>query len=77
MSLRLFITGTDTGVGKTYIAASLLHTFRKLDYTTLGIKPVASGCITQAGKLYNDDVVALQKASSIQLAYEQINPLCL
>jgi dethiobiotin synthetase len=77
MRLKVFITGTDTGVGKTYVAASLLHAFTKQGFSTLGIKPLASGCHVIDGKLYSEDALALQTASSIQLPYEYVNPVAL
>jgi dethiobiotin synthetase len=72
--LKFFVTGTDTGVGKTYITKLLLEQFSKSGFSTLGIKPVASGCYYQQGKLVNEDALILQQASSIKLPYEQINP---
>lgn len=74
MSTKLFITGTDTEIGKTYISIGLLKAFHSQGYTTLGIKPVASGCTQTKDRLYHDDALLLQKNSSIQLAYHYINP---
>lgn len=74
MPIKLFITGTDTDVGKTYITVGILNAFKKNKYSTLGIKPVASGCIRNNGNLQNQDALSLQQASSIQLHYHQINP---
>jgi len=74
MGIKLFITGTDTDAGKTYISVGLLKLFNRLGLSTLGIKPVASGCFWQNGALYNADALQLQQASSIKLAYEKINP---
>lgn len=72
--LKLFITGTDTDVGKTYVSVGLLNAFNRLGYSTLGIKPVASGCFQKQNKLHSHDALALQQASTIKLCYEQINP---
>ncbi len=74
MSLKLFITGTDTDAGKTYISVGLLNGLNKYGYVTLGLKPIASGCGLIDGELYNGDALALQKASSLKLEYNQINP---
>ena len=63
MSLKLFITGTDTDAGKTYISVGLLNGLNKYGYVTLGLKPIASGCGLIDGELYNGDALALQKAS--------------
>ncbi|MCJ8170343.1 dethiobiotin synthase [Atopomonas sediminilitoris] len=69
-----FITGTDTEIGKTTIAAGLLCAARQQGVTTAAGKPVASGC-TQTGEgLRNDDALALQAQCEPALAYEQINP---
>lgn len=69
-----FITGTDTNVGKTRVATRLLTTFNAQGYTTVGLKPLSSGCIRTSEGLRNQDAVALQKAASIKLPYEWINP---
>ncbi|WPP00330.1 dethiobiotin synthase [Pseudomonas sp. HR96] len=70
-----FIAGTDTDVGKTTIAAGLLHAARRAGMSTLAGKPVASGCEMSAHGLRNADALALMAESSIQLPYAQINPL--
>jgi dethiobiotin synthetase len=77
MSLKIFITGTDTNIGKTYISTLLLKKFNQQGYSTLGIKPIASGCENINGKLVSADALALQQASSIKLPYELINPIAL
>lgn len=74
MSQAYFIAGTDTDVGKTTIAAGLLHAARVQGLSTLGAKPVASGCTMTAKGLRNSDAQALIDESSIKLSYEQINP---
>ena len=38
-----FITGTDTGIGKTYVACALLHALRQQGFSAIGMKPVAAG----------------------------------
>jgi dethiobiotin synthetase len=74
MSQRLFITGTDTGVGKTYISCQLLNTWDKQGQRTVGLKPLASGCISTPDGLRNEDAHLLQQAANIALPYSQINP---
>jgi len=71
---KFFITGTDTGVGKTYISTSLIKSFNALGYSTIGIKPVSSGCKLQGNSLVNEDALSLQQVSSIYLDYPQVNP---
>ena len=74
MSKIYFIAGTDTGVGKTTISVRLLKQYEKEGLSTLGIKPVASGCHVTGGRLQNNDALALQSASTIKLPYDAINP---
>lgn len=71
---KFFVTGTDTGVGKTYVSTAILNQARQSGMTTLGIKPVASGCEITQNQYRNADTLALQQASSIKLPYEKINP---
>ncbi|MFQ6573681.1 dethiobiotin synthase [Pseudomonas sp. UM16] len=74
MSPAYFIAGTDTDVGKTTVAAGLLHAAHQAGLSTLGAKPVASGCSASTQGLRNDDALALIAQSSIKLPYEQVNP---
>lgn len=74
MGNAFFITGTDTDVGKTTVAAGLLCAARRQGFSTLAIKPVASGCDVTAQGLRNSDALALAQQSSIKLPYAQINP---
>ena len=71
--MSFFITGTDTGVGKTLVACALLHGFAEQGKRVAGFKPVAAGCDDDD---HNGDAVALRAASSMQLAYGQVNPYC-
>ncbi len=69
-----FITGTDTDVGKTCATIALMRYFKRQGKTVLGMKPVASGCILQAGELKNADALLIQEHASIALDYQLINP---
>lgn len=69
-----FITGTDTGVGKTHVSLKLLAYFNKQGLSTLALKPIASGCTQTVNGLVNEDALALQNAASIKLPYQHINP---
>jgi dethiobiotin synthetase len=69
-----FITGTDTGVGKTVITLGLMQHFRQQGKTVAAMKPVASGCEQTPAGLRNDDAVQLLQQSSICLDYDQVNP---
>ena len=69
-----FITGTDTGVGKTVITLGLMQYLRQQGKTVAAMKPVASGCEQTPAGLRNDDAVQLLQQSSICLDYDQVNP---
>ena len=70
-----FIIGTDTNVGKTYVASALVKHFVRLGFQSLGMKPIASGCErNQRGELINDDVQALINASNVSAPLNLINP---
>ena len=74
MSQAYFIAGTDTDVGKTTIAAGLLHAAMQSGLSTLAAKPVASGCMVTPRGLRNSDALALIDESSVKLPYEAVNP---
>lgn len=77
MKNTYFMTGTDTGVGKTLVTAALLHLAGQKGLKAFGLKPVAAGCEATAQGLRNDDALLLQAHSSVKLPYEQINPIAL
>lgn len=72
-----FVTGTDTGVGKTMVSAAILEAARQLGKRTLGMKPIASGCESTPDGLRNEDALMLQQAMTESLSYDQINPIAL
>lgn len=75
MSARtLFVTGTDTGAGKTFVACALLKHLRQQGLNVCGYKPVASGCQRTPEGLRNEDALALQQAAGTAEPYERINP---
>lgn len=74
MTSGFFITGTDTGVGKTLISCALLHALREQGISAVGMKPVASGSEQLPEGLRNADALQLQTASSVQLPYAIVNP---
>ncbi|WP_043114890.1 dethiobiotin synthase [Solimonas soli] len=73
----LFVTGTDTGVGKTRAAAALIGCARAIGIDAVGYKPVAAGCTATADGWRNDDAEQLLAASGGGLAYADVNPLAL
>lgn len=69
-----FVTGTDTGVGKTHASVAMLHALRARGLRAAGLKPVASGCEWSPQGWRNEDALALQATSSGAEPYEAINP---
>ena len=74
---RLFITGTDTEIGKTVVATGLVRAAAQAGVRTVGLKPVAAGCETIDGALVNDDARQLMLASNVELDYATVNPIAL
>jgi len=70
----IYVTGTDTGVGKTLASAALLHALRARGLHAVGMKPVASGCERIDGAWRNEDALTLQAASDPVPRYEDVNP---
>lgn len=70
----IFVTGTDTGVGKTLVSAALLHAMTSLGLRALGMKPVAAGAERVEGAWVNEDVLALTQAANVVAPAEWINP---
>jgi len=77
MSNTIFVTGTDTGCGKTHVAAALIRALCERGIEAVGFKPVAAGCEATAAGWRNDDALALQAASAFDIDYELINPYAL
>lgn len=77
MARTLFITGTDTEIGKTYVACGLIQAAVAAGLRVAPFKPVAAGCkSTDAGRR-NDDAEALIEASGIAWDYDRVNPYTL
>ena len=72
----IFVTGTDTCVGKTLVAAGLVRLAAATGRRVVGLKPIASGAQRTTAGLRNDDALALAAASSVALPYALTNPLC-
>ncbi len=71
--MSYFVTGTDTGVGKTLVSCALLHAFAAQGKRVVGFKPVAAGCDEDD---HNEDANQLRDASTVRASYGQINPYC-
>jgi dethiobiotin synthetase len=69
-----FVTGTDTGVGKTLVSAALMRALGRQRIAVAGMKPVASGCAAAPGGLRNDDALLLQAEGSRPWPYQTVNP---
>lgn len=75
MTKAYFVIGTDTNVGKTYVASALVQHFVLLGLKTVGMKPIASGCeLNQQGELINEDAAALISVSNVSAPLDLINP---
>lgn len=72
-----FVTGTDTGVGKTLVSAALLTALARTGRRVVGMKPVASGCVATPHGLRSADAEALRAAGNVAAGYEDINPYAL
>lgn len=77
MALAVYVTGTDTGIGKTVVSTALLHALRAAGRRAVGMKPVASGCEFVDGQWRNEDALALLAASDPAPAYADLNPYAL
>lgn len=73
MPRGFFITGTDTGVGKTLVTTAMLHQCRRDGHRAVGMKPVAAGCVRTPEGWINEDVAALRAASGIPLSVPAMN----
>ncbi|MGK7294501.1 MAG: dethiobiotin synthase [Candidatus Wenzhouxiangella sp. M2_3B_020] len=70
----VFVTGTDTGCGKTTATALLARRLASRHRRVACFKPIASGCRVESGRLVSDDAVELMRAMNVQLGHEQVNP---
>jgi dethiobiotin synthetase len=73
----VFVTGTDTGVGKTLAAAALLHALRQRHPRVVGMKPVAAGAIRVGDAWASEDALMLRAASSLAVPAALDNPVLL
>jgi dethiobiotin synthetase len=73
----LFVTGTDTGVGKTWVSCGLMAAAAVAGLAVAGMKPVAAGCRRTPEGLRNDDAEALLALATVPLDYATVNPIAL
>ena len=76
MKQAYFVTGTDTDVGKTYVACKLIRDYIAQGNKVVGMKPVAAGCEIVNGEWVNADVLKLMQASNVVASRELVNPYC-
>lgn len=76
MNKGLFITGTDTGIGKTVIAGAIIAAFRSRGINTGAMKPVETGCVTVGKNLYPSDGAFLKKLAQMEEPLNYITPSC-
>ena len=74
MSLSLFVTGTDTGCGKTRVSCALLAALARAGFSVTGMKPVATGATRADARLVHDDVKALVAVSNVAIPRRYVNP---
>jgi dethiobiotin synthetase len=72
----LFVTGTDTGVGKTIVSAALTRALVGRGLHVAVMKPIASGSDPTPQGLRNSDALTLIAASNVTAPYEIVNPYC-
>ena len=74
MRRDFFVTGTDTGVGKTLVAGAILRRLREAGVKVAGMKPIAAGAIAGPEGPANEDALLLQAESSTRHPYATVNP---
>ncbi len=73
----VFVTGTDTGVGKTFVSCALTRGLTQLNKRVTVFKPIAAGCEHINGQWCNEDALMLQHAAGNWQSYPSINPYAL
>lgn len=73
----LFVTGTDTEIGKTFVSAALLRGFARAGLRAAGMKPVAAGAFERDGAWHNEDADQLDAAATVLLPPEMRTPYLL
>lgn len=76
-SAGIFITGTDTEIGKTVIAGGLAAALKAAGVNVGVMKPIASGGVEHKGRIVSEDAIFLKHAAQVDDALDLINPICL
>ena len=77
MSQAWFVTGTDTGIGKTFVTCALLRNAAKRGFRAVGMKPVAAGADLMDGRPVNEDTAALMASGNVLADQSLVTPYCL
>ena len=73
MDNSFFVTGTDTGIGKTFVTCVLMNYINSKQKKVIGMKPIAAGVDKVNGQVANEDVLLLKKECNFQLNLDEIN----
>lgn len=76
MTRGVFIAGTDTGVGKTRVAAALLRAWAQRGLRVAGMKPVAAGAVPRGIVWRSEDAETLVAAANVEAPWAWVNPYC-
>lgn len=76
MAKGIFIIGTDTDVGKTFVTAGINYILRRNNYKAISFKPVQSGGIENEGKIISGDIKFIKDIFTIDESYENMNTYC-
>lgn len=77
MKNTFFITGTDTGVGKTLVTCGLLCAAAQRNITAFGLKPIAAGSVMSDMGPQNEDALQIMSHNGVTMSYGQVNPVAL
>ena len=75
MANAFFVTATDTDAGKTLVTSALLHLAAQASLKTIALKPLAAGCQETKEGLRNADALMLQSYATLEMDYDQVNPV--
>ncbi len=74
---KIFITGTDTDVGKTLLTTCLITLLQNKKKSVVALKPIAAGCEIVNGELKNLDALLIQTVMDKEMEYHKVNPILL
>ncbi|MGR6034081.1 MAG: dethiobiotin synthase [Candidatus Nitrosoglobus sp.] len=77
MGKGIFVTGTDTEIGKTCCSLGLMICLQRAGYQVAAMKPVASGCKQTKLGMCNEDAMLLSRYANVSVTYQQVNPYAL